>query len=105
MSKLTIQEQLAVHFDLIGEKEVKGKSSKFRVYTRTRNADGTAWTSDTYNRLTLGGPVFWYLGKAGALRSGHNSSTSITMESVKRKILQPVIKAVSFVEKTAQEKE
>jgi hypothetical protein len=103
MSKLTIQQQLAVHFDLIGEKEIKGKSSKFRVFTRTRNADGTAWTSETYNKLTTYGQVFWYLGKAGALRTGHNASTSITMESVKRRILQPVIKAVSFVEKTAQE--
>ena len=104
MSKLTIQQQLAVHFDLIGEKEVQGRSSKYRVFTRTRNADGTAWTSETYNKLTKNrGPVFWYLGKAGALRTGHTISDSIPQDSVKNRILLPVIKSVSFIEKTAQE--
>lgn len=75
----TIREKLIEALTTLGEKQVASRSSKYVVMTRTIN-------SKTLERETAIN-LFWYVGKAGALRSGTTVATSIPMEASKARLL------------------
>lgn len=65
----TLQEILVAGLLALGETEQPTRSSRYRVFSRTKNTYGTPLAPRDI-------PVLWYVGKAGALRSGPNLACS-----------------------------
>ena len=85
--KKTQREQLVEALLAIGEKIVEARTSKYVVMTRTRNANGLAWTAEQCTQLSPGKKLYWYIGKSGGLRSGATVADSFSKEATKMQIL------------------
>lgn len=77
----TLQEQYASALLSRGETEIHGRSSRYRVFTRSRHDD-----------------TFYFLGKAGALRAGRSVSHSTpTSETFKELLLADKHRVIASV--------
>lgn len=65
----TLQEILVAGLLALGETEQPKRSSRYRIFSRTKNTSGTP-------RAPGDLPLLWYVGKAGVLRSGPNLTCS-----------------------------